>query len=258
MARTIHAICHYYRQWLPGDERGWRSVNHKRHSTGDYKNPPPHAEHAGLRNWIRSHQAHTPVTLSPAEYPVVGSAFILKLDQIGGRVRCLACGPTHIHLLYDSMAADAKEEVGRAKQFASLKLTTRPGRVFARDCSITKSRTWRTRGACGHTSSTMDERKVRGRIDMTETNLPRSRSSDASATNVRRTFHNAEAASDDARREASEEDAGHTQSIASLGTPQHSPLDRFRAVGDSLSSTDSLRLEPVAESGGGRQLDTRS
>ena len=27
--------------WLRGDERGWRSRNHREHVEGDYKNPPP-------------------------------------------------------------------------------------------------------------------------------------------------------------------------------------------------------------------------
>jgi hypothetical protein len=132
----MHAICHYFGQWLPADDRGFRAVDHKIHSSGDYKNPPPVHEHEGLRNWIKSHMGGDPVFLEPPEYPVLGSAFIHKLNKIGGVVRCLCCGATHIHVMYDSVASEAKDEIGRAKQFASLKLESHPGRVFAKDCSV--------------------------------------------------------------------------------------------------------------------------
>ena len=33
--------------WLPGDPRGWRSSQHKTHSSGDHRNPPPHGQHGG-------------------------------------------------------------------------------------------------------------------------------------------------------------------------------------------------------------------
>lgn len=39
--------------WLPGDPRGWRSRHHKRHSSGDYKNPPPPGEHEGLYRYCK-------------------------------------------------------------------------------------------------------------------------------------------------------------------------------------------------------------
>ena len=67
---------------------------------------------------------------------MLGSAFILKLHKIGAGVRCLSCGASHIHVLYDSVASDAKAEIGAAKQCASLKCQTHPGRVFAKDCSV--------------------------------------------------------------------------------------------------------------------------
>ncbi len=135
-SRLIHGICMYYGQWLPGDERGWRSRDHKRHSSGDYKKRPPADEHAGLRTWVRQHMTDEPVKLRPVECASLGDAFIYKMHQLGARVRCLACAPTHLHVLYDSPAKDAKHELARAKQFSSLKLTTRTGGTWARDCSV--------------------------------------------------------------------------------------------------------------------------
>jgi hypothetical protein len=39
------------RSWLPGDQRGFRNRQHRIHSSGDYKNPPPRWEHEGLRRY---------------------------------------------------------------------------------------------------------------------------------------------------------------------------------------------------------------
>ncbi len=43
-----HNILSTHGSWLPGNPRGFRSRNHRIHSSGDYKNPPPLGEHAGL------------------------------------------------------------------------------------------------------------------------------------------------------------------------------------------------------------------
>ncbi|MCH8342653.1 MAG: hypothetical protein IH983_01555 [Planctomycetes bacterium] len=134
--RLIHAICTYYGQWVPGDPRGWRARGHKRHSSGDYQIPPPAAQHAGLRRYVQSMMASEPAMLRPDEYPVVGSAFLLKLLKIGCAVRCLSCGPTHLHVLYESKEPDAMRELGRAKQYASLKLQDRPGRLWGGGAKI--------------------------------------------------------------------------------------------------------------------------
>jgi hypothetical protein len=138
--RLIHGICMYHGQWLPGDERGWRSRDHKVHSSGDYRHPPPAGEHDGLRTWTERAMRGKPIRLRKCEYPMLGMAFVYKLHALGGRVRCLECGPTHVHVLYDSNGADAKSELAKAKQFASLKLTTRAGRIWARDASVDQVR----------------------------------------------------------------------------------------------------------------------
>jgi hypothetical protein len=40
-----------YCAWLPGDKRGFRNRDHRIDSTGDYRDPPPPDEHAGLREY---------------------------------------------------------------------------------------------------------------------------------------------------------------------------------------------------------------
>ncbi len=134
--RLIHAICTYYGQWLPGDQRGWRSRDHRVHSSGDYMNPPPCDEHERLRHHARLVMSDAPVRLAPREYPMIGRFFLTKLLKTGSSVRCLSAGSTHVHLLFDSVAIDVVEELGRAKQFASLKYTGRRGRFWGRGAKI--------------------------------------------------------------------------------------------------------------------------
>ena len=43
-----HVVFTTLGSWLPGDPRGFRTREHKVHSSGDYKKPPPNGEHAEL------------------------------------------------------------------------------------------------------------------------------------------------------------------------------------------------------------------
>src|SRR5689334_11852513 len=73
MGRWAHVMSSMRGQWLPGDERGFRDHGHRIHSSGDYKNPPPPDEHAGLRRWAKT-VARAPVNLSVDQRTIVGSA----------------------------------------------------------------------------------------------------------------------------------------------------------------------------------------
>ena len=139
----IHAICTYYGQWLPGDERGWRSPGHRIHSSGDYTNPPPSEEHAGLRRWVRARMKSPPVRLRADQIPVVGSAFIDKMFKTGCEVRVLACGATHLHVLFASPQCDVMPTLGKAKQYSSLKLADHRGQLWAGGAKIIRIRNWR-------------------------------------------------------------------------------------------------------------------
>ncbi|TVQ54274.1 MAG: hypothetical protein EA377_06050 [Phycisphaerales bacterium] len=129
--RTVHAICTLHRQWLPGDSRGWRSRQHRRHSSGDYRNPPPPEEHAGLRRWVNQRLTGDPKFLLPQQLGIVGSAFLFKLIKMQCAVSILSCSATHLHVLYESRADDAMIELGRAKQYSSYKLRHPSGRLWA-------------------------------------------------------------------------------------------------------------------------------
>jgi hypothetical protein len=55
--RWYHVTINTYGTWLPGDPRGFHSRGHRVHSSGDYREPPPEREHAGLHRWSKERSA---------------------------------------------------------------------------------------------------------------------------------------------------------------------------------------------------------
>ncbi len=49
---------------------------------------------------------------------------------MGCEVRLAACGATHLHVLLTLTELDAIKQIGKAKQFASLKLTDHVGQLW--------------------------------------------------------------------------------------------------------------------------------
>ena len=62
---------------------------------------------------------------------VVGAAFVCKLQRMECEVRLVACGATHLHVLLMLTELDAIKQIGKAKQFASLKLTDHVGQLWS-------------------------------------------------------------------------------------------------------------------------------
>ncbi|MCH8823760.1 MAG: transposase [Planctomycetes bacterium] len=125
-----HCICSFHGQWIPGDERSWRSRNHKSHSSGDYNNPPPDDEHKGLRHHVRQSMKKLPVVLRIEQQPIVGEAFICKLQKMNCELLILSCSATHVHALCKLTESDAIKQIGKAKQFASLRLKDHTGQLW--------------------------------------------------------------------------------------------------------------------------------
>jgi hypothetical protein len=141
LANLVHAICTCYGQWPPGDERGFRSRDHRIHSSGDYRNPPPPGEHEGLRRHAQAVMRVSPITLDPRQREIVGAAFVCKLILMKCRPMVVACSATHLHSLHFSMEADALRELGKPKQFASLKLAAPGGKLWAEGGKIVRVET---------------------------------------------------------------------------------------------------------------------
>lgn len=131
--RWWHLILTARGAWLHGDPRGFRSRGHRIHSSGDYKNPPPRGEHAGLHEWHRARSG--PGVSFPVDVrEMIGRAILLKCRKAERRVLAIAVAPAHAHLLVElSRGRQAAEAFcGRLKQASSHAVRDRlPGSVWA-------------------------------------------------------------------------------------------------------------------------------
>jgi hypothetical protein len=133
--RWRHVTLGTHNSWLPGDPRGFRSYRHKVHSGGDYKNPPPPGEHAGLYAFSQSISGQ-PVVI-PEEYrSVVGKKILKKLKEAGYQTLAIAVAGMHVHIqveLPDNLAM-IRQIMGNCKRAASHAIRdVLPGQVWARD-----------------------------------------------------------------------------------------------------------------------------
>jgi hypothetical protein len=84
--------------WLHGDKRGFRSRDHRIHSTGDYKNPPPPRENDGLRRY-HQRRAGKHVSFTLEVRIIILREFVLKMRKLGVHIIAGAIGKTHLHAL---------------------------------------------------------------------------------------------------------------------------------------------------------------
>ncbi len=133
-----HVTFSAYGHWLPGDERGFRDRDHRIHSSGDYKNPPPPEEHTGLRRYAKAITANA-IRISVALRPSLANALGEKFDSMGTPARIIAVTETHAHALVRVGQSDAKPLVGRAKQAASHAVrASLAGQVWAGSCHVVR------------------------------------------------------------------------------------------------------------------------
>jgi hypothetical protein len=130
-----HVIISTHNSWLPGDPRGFRAKDHKIHSSGDYKSPPPIGEHAGLH--VYSKRISGDAVVIPALLrPTVGGEILAKLRKLRYRCLALSVAVTHAHIqveLPDDLPK-IRHLIGQCKAAASHAIRDRlPGRVWARD-----------------------------------------------------------------------------------------------------------------------------
>src|SRR5262249_55423368 len=133
--RWRHVIISTLNSWLPGDPRGFRAVDHKIHSSGDYKCPPPKGEHAGLHQYSKKISGE--VVIIPRELrEVIGTRFVNELALMEHQLLVISVSATHCHLQVE-LPDDLKEVrkiLGEIKRMASVDIRkTLPGRVWAHD-----------------------------------------------------------------------------------------------------------------------------
>jgi len=126
--------------WLPGDPRGFRARDHRIHSSGDYKHPPPRGEHAGLHQYARSILTRS-VLLTSGQQRIVADALAEKVTSCGHAVRILSVDRVHVHMLFRAGNEDAEKIAGRAKQFASHRLRDELlGRIWGQHSHVVRVR----------------------------------------------------------------------------------------------------------------------
>ncbi|QNN20740.1 hypothetical protein HED60_00150 [Planctomycetales bacterium ZRK34] len=127
-----HLIFHTLGSWLHGDPRGFRSRDHRIHSSGDYKNPPPSGEHDKLHRYHR--RRSRVVKLAPNLYPSVGGAVRNKCDKSNRRVLAISVDATHVHALVqlpDDYEVVRRFAAGLKQASSHAVREVLPGRVWA-------------------------------------------------------------------------------------------------------------------------------
>ncbi len=109
-----------YGTWLPGDRRGWRERNHKKHVPGDYRDPPPPGFGDALHAYSKQVMTHEATRLNASQRGQVGQCLVDKFLERGIDLICLSVGAVHVHLLAKFPDARCvKLEAGHAKRLAA-------------------------------------------------------------------------------------------------------------------------------------------
>jgi hypothetical protein len=128
-----HVICNTLCSWLPGDPRGFRNRQHRIHSSGDYKTPPPAGEHAGLYNH-NANRSGDRIDIPDDLRQRIGESFTDYLQSQGYVVSIASVSQTHLHALVPLPLdrRQTKRIVGNAKRVASRSVKSEmPGRVWS-------------------------------------------------------------------------------------------------------------------------------
>ena len=118
--RWRHVIINTRGSWLHGDPRGFRNRGHRIHSSGDYKNPPPPGEHAGLFKYHKIMSSGE--VLIPRDLrAVIGKTFVRELQEQGHQTICAAVTKVHAHALVElpDDVRTIKRIIGEAKRKSS-------------------------------------------------------------------------------------------------------------------------------------------
>ncbi|MBL4699963.1 MAG: hypothetical protein JKX85_01775 [Phycisphaeraceae bacterium] len=110
-----HCNGNTYGTWLPGDPRGWRSVNHKIHVEGDYNSPPPEGSDAGLYNHSQQVMKNQPVILSPQHCQQIAEIWASTLHHYNIEIAAIAIGSNHWHVLGQFVDHKPRITMGRVK-----------------------------------------------------------------------------------------------------------------------------------------------
>jgi REP element-mobilizing transposase RayT len=97
----FHVMWHTYGTWLPGDPRGFRDRDHRIHSSGDYKNPPPQGEHEGLHRYAKRVSKSEVVLNTPSLRREVAESLVGVIHGMQCRLLALTVCRVHVHLVVE-------------------------------------------------------------------------------------------------------------------------------------------------------------
>ena len=130
-----HVVLSTLYSWLPGDPRGFRTVDHKIHSSGDYKNPPPEGEHAGLHRYSKEISGDA-VVIPREQRETIGTVIREELARKSCTLLVISVSAKHCHLQVE-FPDDLKvirRIMGECKRKASVAVRKQlPGRIWAHD-----------------------------------------------------------------------------------------------------------------------------
>ena len=118
---------------MHGDPRGFRDPGHRAHSSGDYRNPPPRGEHAGLYR-LRKERARPKITLVPDVTGIIGKALVQYFTEAEYRLLAVAVTREHADLLVElpDNILKVRAIVGNAKRLSSRAVKrSMPGTIWA-------------------------------------------------------------------------------------------------------------------------------
>jgi len=133
-----HITIGTHNSWLPGDPRGFRTRDHRLHSSGDHKHPPPEGEHAGLHSFAKGISGD-PVVLPAGARAIACKKLVAALQRHRTHVLIVSVGGMHAHLLVElpTDKTQAKKLIGVAKKSASHSIAKAiPGKVWSHGCGL--------------------------------------------------------------------------------------------------------------------------
>jgi hypothetical protein len=114
-----HVTVHAYGSWLRGDPRGWRSIHHREHVDGDYKNPPPKGKYDKLYELSKALMKRDPVRIATELRQFVADAIAESLQRNGIEVLITSVDAKHLHVLARFSDHNPRHWIGLAKKHAS-------------------------------------------------------------------------------------------------------------------------------------------
>jgi len=130
-----HTQLWLYGHWLPGDERGFRSRDHRIHSSGDYKHRPPQGEHAKLHEYAKAQLQSQPIALTDAQRRRIGELIVRWFSLKSMSLAAVSVGGAHTHVLAALPRMHEDATIGKLKRYVSTESSRQdasiPSRLFA-------------------------------------------------------------------------------------------------------------------------------